>query len=155
MEEVRRLLVTYAVAVDAKRWDLFDRVFTEDVVADYGYPEPYRGREAWKQAFDVHHRVYQATQHAIHNDLAEVDGDAGTCLSYSLFTLVSGERIATGGCWYDDTLVRTADGWRISRRVCRVIWMRDDGKPVPGLVPEPLQDAAAGGRIGVLGPQYG
>ena len=33
-----------------------------------------------------------------------------------------------GTGWYDDALVRTVDGWRITRRVCRITWWT--GNPV-------------------------
>lgn len=34
--EIGEILNLYGLALDAHRWDLFDRVFTEDVVAEFG-----------------------------------------------------------------------------------------------------------------------
>lgn len=56
-----------------------------------------------------------------------------------------------GTGWYDDTLVRTPGGWRISRRVCRITWWT--GNPlvqdtIPGVKFELATTVA--GRVGIL-----
>jgi len=68
-----------------------------------------------------------------------VEGDMAWAFAYGDWLLV--RHAAQGGTdwvgrgWYDDELVRTEQGWRISRRVCRLIsWT---GNP---LVPEPAYE---------------
>jgi hypothetical protein len=62
-----------------------------------------------------------------------------------------------GTGWYDDALVRTVDGWRITRRVCRITWWT--GNPVVNetisgvkfeLATTVLRHEADAGRVGVL-----
>ena len=57
--------------------------------------------------------------------------------------------------WYDDALVRTADGWRIAKRKCRMMWW--GGNPAvlqtaPGVNVEHVLDALSvegkAGRVG-------
>ena len=68
-----------------------------------------------------------------------------------------GNPLWDGTGWYDDTLVRTHGGWRITRRVCRITWWT--GNPlVNETIPEVkfelattvLRREADAGRIGVL-----
>jgi hypothetical protein len=62
-----------------------------------------------------------------------------------------------GTGWYDDALLRTPDGWRIARRVCRITsWTGNPtvNETIAGvrfeLVTTALRSEAAAGRVGVL-----
>jgi AraC-like DNA-binding protein len=52
-EEIIQLINLYGFAMDTQRWDLFDRVFTEDVDADYGPGSHWTDRAAFKRDFGV------------------------------------------------------------------------------------------------------
>lgn len=45
---ITQLLNLYGLAVDAQRWELFDRIFATDVDADYGAGSHWTDREHFK-----------------------------------------------------------------------------------------------------------
>ena len=131
------LLNLYGAALDAHEWDLFDRIFADDVIAEFGPAgASWTGLADFKRSFGEFHRTLDNHQHTMMGQLAHVDGDKANAFSYGNWLLV--RNAAKGGSqwlgsgWYDDELVRTSHGWRIKRRVCRLVaWT---GNP---LVPEP------------------
>ncbi len=131
------ILNLYAFALDTHRWDLFDRVFAEDVHAEFGPAGAgWKGLEAFKRSFAEFHDTLDSHQHTMMGHLVEVDGDQAHAFSYGNWLLI--RHAAEGGPswlgtgWYDDEIVRTDTGWRIQHRVCRLqSW---SGNP---LVPEP------------------
>ena len=127
----------YAFALDARQWDLFDRVFTQDVEAIFGPAGAgWNGLEEFKESFAGFHATLDRHVHTMMGQLVHVDGDTANAFSFGNWLLVR-EAAEGGSTWlgtgyYDDELVRTDNGWRISSRVCRLIsWT---GNP---LVPEP------------------
>lgn len=116
----------YAAATDAQEWSLFDRVFTADVHVDFGGPARFDGLATLKQVFDAIHAPFAITMHQNTNHQVLVSGDTATCLSYVHGRFVrevpEGGNMFESTGWYDDTLVRTDAGWRISRRLCRTSW---------------------------------
>jgi hypothetical protein len=158
--EIVNLINFYPIAVDSQQWHLFDRIFTEDVEADFGEPAVWRGIEPLKQAFAAIHAPFASTQHATRGHHVSLDGREGaTCLSYVhgrfIREMPEGGNMFESIGWYDDALVRTAAGWRIARRRCRVQWC--GGNPVvlqtaPGAhvehVLHSLCSEAGAGRIG-------
>lgn len=116
----------YALAVDTLQWDLFDRVFTADVTADFGGAANWRDLSSLKRDFAVIHSPFRATQHTTTNHQAVVQGNRARAISYVHGRFIrevpeGGDMFESSG-WYDDSLVRTPAGWRIGQRVCRTIW---------------------------------
>lgn len=147
----------YPVAVDTLQWNLFDRTFTEDCTVDFGGPAVFEGLEPLKAAFAAIHAPFKATQHFTSNHQIAVAGDEATCLTYVRGVFV---REVPGGTmfestgWYDDVLVRTAAGWRIRRRACRMSWWGGNGDvirtaPEAG-PPEQTDSLSAEARAGRL-----
>jgi hypothetical protein len=138
--EIIEVMNLYAFALDTRQWDLFDRVFTDDVVAIFGPAGAgWEGLDVFKASFADFHARLDAHQHTMMGHLVEVDGDTAHAFAYGNWLLVregaEGGSSWTGTGWYDDDLVRTEQGWRIKRRVCRLQgW---SGNP---LVPEPHGD---------------
>lgn len=126
LAEIVNLVNFYAIAVDSQQWHLFDRIFTEDIDADFGGPAVWRGLASLKQAFAAIHAPFASTQHATRGHHVAVDGETATCLSYVhgrfIRDMPEGGNMFESIGWYDDTLVRTAAGWRIARRGCRTQW---------------------------------
>ena len=115
----------YAIGVDTRQWQLFDEVFTAGATADFGGPAVFTGLDTIKRLFVAIHAPFHSTQHATRAHHVRVDGDSATCLSYfhAMFLRdVPGERMYESTGWYDDSLVRTPQGWRIARRTCRSTW---------------------------------
>jgi hypothetical protein len=128
----------YAFALDARQWDLFDLVFTQDVWAEFGPAGTgWHDLTEFKRGFAQFHDTLDSHQHTMMGQLVTVDGDTAHAFSYGNWLLVrhaaDGGPTWTGTGWYDDELVRTAQGWRISHRVCKLqSWA---GNP---RVPEPI-----------------
>lgn len=164
--EIINVINLYPIAVDSLRWDLFDDVFTPDIHADFGGPARWDGLDALKEAFAMIHAPFHATQHATQGHHVRIDGERASCLSYVHGRFIravgndapgSGDSLFASGGWYDDALVRTAAGWRISRRVCRSVWWEGNPKVMetaPGISFEAaldsLQVEVAAGRVGHL-----
>jgi hypothetical protein len=161
-DEIVELINLYALAVDTQRWDLFDRVFAPDCDADYGTSAHWTDLAGFKADFASFHAPFDATQHMMMNHQVRVAGDAAASLTYGSWRLV---RLAAPGLsplwdgtgWYDDAWVRTGEGWRIARRVCRVIWFTGNEavkETIPGVVFEDerttLRREAAAGALGFL-----
>jgi hypothetical protein len=152
--EITDLLHRYAWAIDGRCSARLADVFTPDVHADYGTLGAFDGIDAVIEAFDVMHSQFASTQHAMSNACIDVDGDRASCRSYFVATMTSdpasagqregmidGRSFRSGG-FYEDELVRTGAGWRISRRICIGSWYTEE----PGLVvpmPEELEAARA------------
>jgi hypothetical protein len=138
--EIIDIINLYGVALDAHAWDLLDDVFTEDVHAEFG-----PAGAVWKSvgklkfAFKDFHETLTNHMHTMTGTCVHVDGDKAYALTYGDWLLsrdaAEGGPDWVGRGWYDDELVRTGQGWRISKRVCRLIsWT---GNP---LVPEPAYE---------------
>jgi hypothetical protein len=160
-EEIIGIINLYGFAVDTQCWDLFDRIFTEDVQADFSASAQWRDRASFKRDFAVFHDPFDSTQHAMLNHLVHVRGDAAHALTYGNWRLVrkavDGDPRWDGTGWYDDALVRTGEGWRIARRVCRIMgWSGNPfvNETIPGVKFElntsVLRHEAAAGRVGFM-----
>jgi hypothetical protein len=125
--EIQQLLVDYSTAIDTRRFDDLDRVFTPDAYIDYramgGIDGSYPDVKAWlKQVLPN----FAAYAHMLGNFDVRLDGDAATSRTICFNPMVMGGPMVTGeeanqvyfcGLWYEDEFVRTSDGWRMSRRV--------------------------------------
>lgn len=109
------LLADLAAATDARDWSAIAALLTDDAVA-YGA----RGPAAVVERMQAHLGGVGATQHLLGNHRVRVDGDGARTLSYGRVHHVGAGPMA-GSYYeclgeYDDRWVRTATGWRISRR---------------------------------------
>jgi SnoaL-like domain len=137
--EIIDVLNLYALAVDSQQWDLFDLVFTSDVVAEYTGGLLYENLEEFKAGFAVIHDPLEGSLHVMTNHQVRIDGDSANSLVYGHYRLIRNLPPGGGDCWeaggwYDDHLVRTPAGWRIKRRRNRNSWWA--GNPFV-LAPEP------------------
>ncbi|MFA7587578.1 MAG: nuclear transport factor 2 family protein [Novosphingobium sp.] len=159
--EIIEKLNLYALAVDTRRWDLFDRIFAEHCEADYGPRVHWHQRDPFKADFATFHAPFDATQHILTNHQVEVEDERAWSLCYGSWRLVrrdaEGGPLWDGTGWYDDQWTLTHGGWRILKRVCRVVW--STGNPlVKQVLPAAsfeddcvsLHDEAAAGRLAYL-----
>jgi hypothetical protein len=156
------VLNLYGFALDAHQWDLFDRVFTDDVVAEFGPAgAAWTGLANFKRSFAQFHDRLDNHQHTMMGQLVKVDGDKAYAFSYGNWLLVRDAATEgstwTGTGWYDDELVRTEHGWRIRHRVCRLVsWTGNPSVPEPDQEHRPdmetnvLRQHADAGKIGYL-----
>lgn len=129
-------LIRYASGIDQRDWPLFRTCFTEDVVAEYDTMGTLEGLDTFVDVFEPAHAPMGPTFHRISNIVIEVDGDRAKARSYVHAVLVTSPESQDN--WvdvvgsYEDELVRTADGWRIARRVSRTARMLTAGEQ-PGI----------------------
>ena len=119
--EIQQLLVDYSTAIDQRRFDDLDRVFTQDAYIDYramgGIDGHYPEVKAWLAQVLPNFPAYA---HMLGNFDLRLDGDTASARTICFNPMVlDGEanQVLFCGLWYDDEFVRTADGWRMSRRV--------------------------------------
>ncbi len=118
--EIEQLLVDYASAIDQRSFDDLDRIFTPDAYIDYramgGVDGPYPQVKAWLAEVLPNFPAYA---HLIGNFDIRLAGDIATGRTMCLnpMQLSDDGQILFCALWYDDEFVRTAEGWRMTRRV--------------------------------------
>ncbi len=124
-DDIIDVAIAYTWALDTKRLDDLAQVFTADAtgmlhgVACDGLP-------AIVERIGGAILRLDATQHLVGNHQVRVDGDTAThrCQLASQHVKAGtpgGDTYVVGG-YYDDRLVRTADGWRITHRTMQQTW---------------------------------
>jgi hypothetical protein len=123
--EIQQLITDYSTAIDTRRFDDLDAVFTQDAYIDYtalggiegGYPEV----KAWLAEVLPNFPMYA---HMLGNFSVRIDGDTASSRTICFNPMVlpgavqeDKEKVMFCGLWYDDEFSRTADGWRMTRRV--------------------------------------
>jgi SnoaL-like domain len=159
--QIINIINLYPVAVDTRRWDLLDQVFTEDARIEFGGAAKWNDLISLKRDFELIHRPFEATLHVTTNHQVVVNNDRANCLSYVHGRFI--REVPEGGSlfesvgWYDDFLVRSSAGWRIKMRSCRMVWA--GGNPavlqtMPGVSGEQRLDSlsreAGAGRLAHL-----
>jgi SnoaL-like domain len=123
--EIQQLLIDYSTAIDKRRFDDLDQVFTPDAYIDYRALGGIDGRfpdvKAWLAQVLPNFPVYA---HMLGNFDIRVSydpaGDTASSRTICFNPMVLGgdqNQILFCGLWYDDEFVRTPDGWRMTRRV--------------------------------------
>lgn len=123
--EIQQLLVDYSTAIDNRRFDDLDKVFTPDAYIDYtalgGIEGHYPEVKKWLAEVLPTFPVYA---HMLGNFSVRIDGDNASSRVICFNPMVlpgdpekNKNQILFCGLWYDDEFVRTPDGWRMSRRV--------------------------------------
>ncbi len=119
--EIQQLLVDYSTAIDSRRFDDLDRVFIPEAYIDYramgGVDGRYPEVKAWLTEVLP---SFANCAHMLGLPSIRIDGDTATARTFCFNPMVfGGEKPTTMllGLWYEDEFVRTAEGWRMSRRV--------------------------------------
>jgi hypothetical protein len=124
--DIVRTALRYCRALDTKYWGLLDEVFAADATADLLAPQRLVGLDAIRARVRGALEFLDLSQHLVGNHEIEIDGDTATHQCYLHAQHV--RRAAPGGPHYvvagryDDRLVRTTEGWRISHRTLVVMW---------------------------------
>jgi hypothetical protein len=123
--EIQQLLVAYSTAIDTRRFDDLDQVFTPDAYIDYramgGIDGPFAEVKAWLAEILPNFPAYS---HLLGNFDVRVsrspDGDTAASRTLCFNPMVLGgdkQQVMFCGLWYVDEFVRTPEGWRMTRRV--------------------------------------
>jgi hypothetical protein len=119
--EIQQLLVDYSTAIDQRRFDDLDKVFTPDAYIDYralgGIDGRYPEVKEWLSKVLPSFPVYA---HMLGNFSVRIDGDTASSRVICFNPMVlpgDKDQVLFCGLWYDDEFVRTPEGWRMTRRV--------------------------------------
>ena len=112
------VMLKYAAGVDERDFDLYASCFLENVeVVDFG-EAPINGRDEWVEYVKVALDNYGPTQHMLGPQLATIDGDNAHCRTdvQALHYLKQPKgEILTLWATYETDMVRTDEGWKISK----------------------------------------
>jgi hypothetical protein len=122
--EIQQLITDYSTAIDTRRFDDLDAVFTPDAYIDYtalgGIEGSFPEVKAWLAEVLPNFPMYA---HMLGNFSVRIDGDTASSRTICFNPMVLGDladnkaQVMFCGLWYDDEFSRTADGWRMTRRV--------------------------------------
>ena len=133
--EIAQVLQRYGQALDEKRYELLDQVFVPGATLRYemegGAPTTYPEMVAVFREFNA---AFWYTQHLFSHPVIELSGDLARTLCRLIAIhvqrrLAGGRNLWTVYGFYDDTLSRTPEGWRIRERTFR--GMHVEGERLP------------------------
>jgi hypothetical protein len=120
--ELQDLLIRYSEAIDRREFDELDDIFIEDAFISYrdtgGIDGQYPQVKAWLA--ETLPAFFERNAHMLGLPAIKLAGDTATARTFCFNPMIlKGEKpkVMQVGVWYDDEFTRTADGWRISRRV--------------------------------------
>ncbi len=130
-DAVSDVLIRYATGIDSKDWGLLATCFTADVEANYGDDigvwNDVDGIVEWMR---VVHEACGHTLHRITNIAITPAGPGRVTARAYVDAIVLGPDNASGAHatgFYDDELIETPDGWRISRRTFTTVLVEGIG----------------------------
>jgi hypothetical protein len=120
--ELQHLLISYSEAIDRREFDELDEIFTPDAYIDYrdtgGVDGRYPEIKGWLA--ETLPTYFERNAHMLGLPAIKLAGDSATARTFCFNPMIlRGEKpkVMQVGVWYDDEFVRTAAGWRLSRRV--------------------------------------
>lgn len=131
-DEIGRLLTTYAFALDAKNWQLYRSIFTDEIEMDFsasigaGGPVVMKADD-WVEGARPFFESLKATQHIAIAQQIALDGDSAYAVS-SLHAQhygpnAQGDPVQKMIGRYENWLVRLPDvGWRIRKIIQHIHW---------------------------------
>jgi pantothenate kinase len=127
--EIIETATRYATGVDTRDRDVYRSCFTDDIdldMSDMGLGEPMKvSADVWTDQAISLVSGFQATQHIITNHVITIDGDLATCVAYLQAQHYNPENMYTVGGFYTNTLVRTGEGWKISKLKLTPTWTQN------------------------------
>ncbi|MGZ4445435.1 MAG: nuclear transport factor 2 family protein [Nocardioides sp.] len=135
IREIEQLKYRYVRTLDTKQWDDFESCFLPEATADYNGLE-FADRAALVGYMRDNLGDGMITMHQVHHPEIVLDGDRATGRWYLQDRVVveAFRFMLEGAAFYEDTYVRTPDGWRVShtgyRRTFELTYSLDD---LPGL----------------------
>lgn len=120
---INDLLIDYATSVDKKDFKLWDKIFVPDAWIDYTCMGGPKGTmNTVRTWLEKTMPTFPMSQHLIGNSKIHIKGDTASArtICYNPMFIPTHNKqyqLAIFGLWYNDQLVRTPDGWRISERI--------------------------------------
>lgn len=124
--DIRALCCRYAQALDRRNLAQLRDLFTADAVLE-GTSTTFTGIDEISKLVAMMGERYIATQHALHNQIVEIDGDTATAETYCTAQHVrknagGGTEIYVIGVRYRDRFRRVDGAWRFTRRTVIPDW---------------------------------
>lgn len=126
--EIQDVLARYSDAIDSRRWDDLDGLFTVDADIDYTSMGGIRGTLAEQKAFlDANLPHFPAFQHLTATSTFDIAGDLARVrtICFNPMVVQDEKHVLFCGLWYRDTFARVYDEWRIKTRVEDRGWSLD------------------------------
>lgn len=126
--QIENVLTRYCYAVDDRDWNAYRSLFTHDAVIDDRITGGIQsGVEEHIQYLEKALSKVVLSQHAISTIRIDVTCDNAFVRTHCSCPMVVGlgeskTRVFFQGLWYRNTLVRTHDGWKISRLAEEGYW---------------------------------
>ena len=127
--EISEMIIRFATALDLQDWSLFRSCFVDEIDVDYS---DFRGEPpSRKKAEDFVNERRVAltglkTQHISTNHMIIVEGSTATCISCAVIHRFHPEKneedIFNTYGYYQHTLIRTLEGWKICKIKQTVFW---------------------------------
>ena len=126
--DIHRLIDEYGKAMDERRWEDWEAVFSEDAVCHYPWGETH-GRAGMGAKCEEILKDFLVTEHLSGNVLIDLEGDHARSRRNVWITCIKpddqpGVHFTEGGV-YTCEHVRTPDGWRFSRVVLSIKWAQN------------------------------
>jgi hypothetical protein len=128
--EILDLITAYSYAIDFHQFDDLDKIFTADGILDLtatgGIAGPLPEVKQWLTTVLAN---FAGHQHLVGTSEVTMDGDTASARSICHNPMIldndGKQQILVVGLWYLDDFVRTADGWRISKRSQQKAYMQN------------------------------
>lgn len=122
--EIEQLLIRNCHAIDERDWDTYRSVYADDAIIDDIGAGPGNTVDQMVEFLRSALEKVVLIQHAISTSRIDIDGDTAKAKTVChcpvvLPTADGGTEMFFQGLWYEDKLVRTVDGWKISKRAER------------------------------------
>lgn len=135
MEDVTAVMSVqnaYGVAIDRRDWPALRECFAPLASIAYGRPIRTGSLDDFMDWAPRFHDPLGPTSHQMSTHLVEVRGDLATASCYLHAVLVNADRKNAESIFgvYEDELVRTDQGWRISTRAFRAVWHQTAAAPL-------------------------
>ena len=130
--EIQDVLARYSDAIDSRRWDALDPLFTDDADIDYTSMGGIRGTLAEQKAFlEANLPHFPAFQHLTATTTFDIDGDVAhvRTICFNPMVVKDEQHVLFCGLWYRDVFVRVDDVWRIKDRHQDRGWSLDLRRP--------------------------
>lgn len=115
LEAIKRLKYRYLRTLDTKDWAGFEGCFLPEATADYN-GLTFADRAALVDYMVANLGEGLITLHQVHHPEIDIDGDTARGVWYLQDKVIvpAFDFMLEGAAFYDDTYVRTPEGWRVS-----------------------------------------
>jgi len=127
--EITDTSLRYATGIDSRNREIYRSCFTDDLEIDFSSmgmegPKTVPADDWVDQAFSLV-SAFQSTQHMITNHVITIEGDEATCVAYLQAQHFNPDNMLTVGGYYTNRLVRTPEGWKISKLKLTSTWTQN------------------------------